>query len=67
MAIADYSVWVRDGEGRTCCLHINGACIEELVAAGASLDIATEEIESIAFGNAIARNEIGSDAYSITP
>lgn len=64
--IADYSIDLIDGEGRRCRLNINGACIDELVAAGVSRDIAVEDVESNAFCSAIYRNEIGSDAWVIS-
>ena len=63
---ADYSIELADGEGRKCRLYINGACIDELVAAGVSLDVAVEDVESNAFHNAISRNEIGGDAWIVS-
>jgi hypothetical protein len=55
-ATQDYSITMRDESGRTCILYINGASVDESSA---------ESVEGNAFQNAIARGEIGDDAWAI--
>jgi hypothetical protein len=61
----DYSVTLQDTQGRTIQLFINGACIDEAVATGVAAWEARENVEGNAFANAIARGEIGEDAWLI--
>lgn len=61
----DYSVKLQDGSGRTVELFISGADIDEQIASGTNEYEARENVESNAFGNAIARGEIGDDAWII--
>ena len=63
MKVKDYSLTMKDGQGRTVELFINGDSINEAVASGMSEDHAREEIESNAFGRAIFNREIGEDAW----
>jgi hypothetical protein len=62
---ADYSVKMQDSAGRTCELYVNGASIDELTATGVPEYEAREGVESNAFENAIARGEIGEDAWAV--
>lgn len=59
----DYSLTMQDSSGRRVTLNINADSIRELVATGASLSEATEQVEGNQFANAIARGEIGDDAW----
>ena len=59
----DYSLTMQDSTGKRVTLNINADSIRELVATGLPLWQATEEVESNAFANAIARNEINDDAW----
>jgi hypothetical protein len=61
----DYSVVMRDDAGRTVRLSINGANIDEMVAEGYRRDDAVESVEGNQFANAIARGEIGADAWMV--
>lgn len=61
----DYSITMSDSAGRTTCLHINGAEIDEKISAGYSLDEAKETSESNQFEKAIADGRIGADALSV--
>ena len=63
--MTDYSLTMKDGTGRTCELNINADSIAELVRDGYSADEAQEIVEGNAFQNAIARGEIGTDAWLI--
>jgi hypothetical protein len=65
MTTPDYAIEMRDGTGRTTYLHINGACIDELVAAGYDHQFAIESAESNAFEKSIERKEIGRDAWVV--
>lgn len=60
----DYSIKMQDSTGRTLELPICGASIDDAVAAGVEWDDAVEQVESNAFANAIARGEIGADAWT---
>lgn len=62
---ADYSVKIQDSAGRTAELFITGACIDELIASGASESEARESVEGNAFWNAVERGEIGEEAWMI--
>ena len=59
----DYSIKMRDGAGRTIVLCINGASIDEAIDGGETPPGARELTESDAFARAIARGEIGADAW----
>ena len=65
MTTPDYSITMQDRQGRTTQLFICGASIDEAVATGAPEWEAREDVESNAFANAIARNEIGEDAWMV--
>ena len=62
---ADYSITMQDRQGRTTPLFICGASIDEAVATGVPEWHAREDVESNAFANAIARGEIGDDAWIV--
>ena len=62
---ADYNIKLQDNAGRTAELFITGACIDELIASGASESEARESVESNAFWNAIDAGEIGEDAWIV--
>lgn len=62
----DYKITLEDDTGKTCSLSINGDCIDEAIAAGDSLDIAMENIETNAVENAIARGDIGATCYLVS-
>lgn len=61
----DYSITMQDKQGRTTQLFICGASIDEAVSTGVPDWQAREGVESNAFANAIARGEIGEDAWSV--
>lgn len=63
MTTKDYAIQLQDGQGRTFELCINGACIDERIAEGASESEAREGVEGNAFWNAVAAGEIGEDAW----
>jgi hypothetical protein len=62
----DYGIIMQDKNGRRTTLAINGASIDELVATGSSREDATESVEGNTFQNAIARGEIGDDAWMVS-
>ena len=61
----DYALNMIDGTGRTLALAINGDSITEMVATGMSPAQAAESVEGNAFANAIARGDIGADAWIV--
>jgi hypothetical protein len=63
--LKDYGITMRDAAGRSCRLSINADSIMEHMQRGASLENATAEVQDNAFQNAIARGEIGADAWLV--
>jgi hypothetical protein len=63
----DYTVTLQDNTGRVVTLFISGATIDEMVDANVPEWLAIENVESNAFGNAIAEGIIGEDAWLINP
>lgn len=61
----DYTIKMQDISGRICEVFINGTCIDEQLATGASLTEATEGVENNAVEIAIRQGLIGSDAWLI--
>lgn len=61
----DFEITMQDGTGRFVTLYITGASIDELIATGMPEWQAVEESQNNAFGNAIARGEIGDDAWLV--
>jgi hypothetical protein len=59
----DYSITLQDNTGRQYVLCINGDSIAELQATGMTLAESRESVEGNAFANAIARGNIGADAW----
>jgi hypothetical protein len=59
----DYAVQMIDSTGRKVTLCINGDSVNEMVRDGYSVEDAKQSQEDNAFQNAIARGEIGKDAY----
>jgi hypothetical protein len=57
----DYVLLMQDKTGRVCFVPINGACVREALERGGT----REDVETNAFANAIARGEIGEDAWLI--
>lgn len=62
----DYTLTMQDSAGRTFELGIIGASIDEMIASGYSRADAIENVEANAFQNAIARNDIGADAWLVS-
>ena len=65
MTTADYSIKIQDSTGRVAELFITGASIDEVIATGVPEYEAIEAAQSDAFWKAIARGEIGEDAWMI--
>ena len=61
----DYTIKIKDGAGRIAELFITGASIDEIIATGVPEYEAVEAVQSDAFYKAIARGEIGEDAWII--
>lgn len=61
----DFAITMQDGTGRFVTLYITGASIDEMIATGMPEWLAVEENQNNAFGNAIARGEIGEDAWLV--
>ena len=59
----DYSVTLRDINGKECVVSIGADCINDLVRAGWSLEQATEGVEQNAFANAIHHGEIDENCW----
>jgi hypothetical protein len=59
----DQTIKMRDGTGRTVALVVNGDSVRELVAIGYRKADAVQAVADNAFQNAIARGEIGADAW----
>ncbi len=62
----DYTITLQDNTGRVVTLFINGATIDEMVDTNVPEDHAIENVESNAFGNAIAEGIISEDAWLIS-
>lgn len=61
----DYTLKMQDSTGRICEVFINGSCIDEQLATGATITEATEGVESNAIEVAIRQGLIGSDAQLV--
>lgn len=55
----DYSITVQDSTGRIAVISINGASIDETIAAGSSFDVAEENVIEDAVWAAVRWGEIG--------
>jgi hypothetical protein len=61
----DYTITMQDSTGRQCVLYVNADSIAELQATGMTPAEARESVEGNTFANAIARGEIGADAWQV--
>jgi len=62
--VKDYSITLRDVNGKTCELFINADSINDLMRYGdVTLDQAIEAVEQKAGDNAIARGDIDADCW----
>jgi len=62
--VKDYSITLRDVNGKTCELFINADSINDLMRYGdVTLDQAIEAVEQNAGDNAIARGDIDADCW----
>lgn len=61
----DYTIKMQDSTGRVCEVFVNGTCIDEQLAAGASFTEATEGVENNAVEVAIRQGLLGADAWLI--
>ena len=59
----DTSITLKDGQGRTCELFINGQSIQELMDSGVPKFEAEESVIGNAFEVAVRMGEIGADAW----
>lgn len=66
MNTRDYAIKMRDTEGTTVTLYINGASVDEMVKCGYTHEEASRLVESDAFYAAVDAAEIKRDAWIIT-
>jgi hypothetical protein len=61
----DYTIKMQDSAGRIHEVFVNGTCIDEQLAQGASITEATEGVENNAVEVAMRQGLIGPDAWLI--
>jgi len=61
----DYTIKMQDSTGRVCEVFVSGTCIDEQLAAGATVTEATEGVENNAVEVAIRQGLLGADAWLV--